>query len=192
MGVIIVIIVLVRFWCSKWPTRIHITWLWCQDVSNCYLVKKGQQIRATPKRIFHRGRCSLTGCLLDMAGHLEAVGVVAVWETDCLCGFPEVFSLLYTSTSSHPPTRPAVRTLVAPFPPRPLGRISPALFLTSPTDWWPSPSSPPTHHFCHRKCQNMPKAWSTIYFLTKANVQIHTFGFKEDLSNKLFNKSFLF
>ena len=52
MGVIIVIIVLVRFWCSKWPTSIHITWLWCQDVSNCCLVKKGQQIRATPERIF--------------------------------------------------------------------------------------------------------------------------------------------
>ena len=140
-----VIIVLVRFWCSKWPTSIHITWLWCQDVSNCLLGEKGPTNSGkAQKNFFHRGRCFFTGCLLDMAGHLEAVGVVAVWETDCLCGFPEVFSLLYTSTSSHPPTCPAVRTLVAPFPPRPLGRISPALFLTSPTDWWPSPSSP-TH-----------------------------------------------
>ena len=30
------------------------------------------------KNFFYRGRCSFTGCLLDMAGHLEAVGVVAV------------------------------------------------------------------------------------------------------------------
>ena len=146
MGVIIVIIVLVRFWCSKWPTRIHITWLWCQDVSNCCLVKKGQQIRATAERIFFIEE----GVPLPVV-FLIWPGILRLWEL--LLFEKQIVSAASLKSSPFytprpPPTRPPAQqsgpllhlSLPGPW----VGtESSPALFLTSPTDWWPSPSSPP-------------------------------------------------
>ena len=42
--IVIIILVLLVILVLKWPKSIHITWYWCQDLRDSYMVEKGPKI----------------------------------------------------------------------------------------------------------------------------------------------------